>query len=27
VTGSLGGASYRCQVPERRRPWADSSAT
>jgi hypothetical protein len=26
VTGSTGGASYRCQVPGRRHSWADSSS-
>ena len=27
VTGAIGGALYRCQVPERGHIWADSSAT
>src|SRR4051812_16864751 len=27
VTGTVGGALYRCQVPERGHIWADSSAT
>src|SRR3954449_11582155 len=26
VTGSTGGASYRCQTPGRRHSWADSSS-
>src|SRR3954471_85977 len=26
VTGSTGGALYRCQTPERGHPWADSSS-